>query len=242
MKTDELRSAEDLERAVLKLGFLPFFKNRIEGFSVEEMTPPELWFAEGTDGPWEWKGPVVRNWNCIYGKLFGGRAGYVSLEWLPDLANCRRANYGFDMTPLDGEGRNREKEIYDAVVAHESLLSKEIKSLCGFRKTKKPHSASVGGWMSEKLSPQTGESFETAMTRLQMATMLIAADFEYQLDKCGQPYGWGIARYTTPEILFGAQSVDCGNRTPQESAERIVAHIRRLFPHAAESLIRKLVE
>ena len=236
-----MRSAENLEQAVLRLGFLPFFKNRIEGFSVEEMTPPELWFEDGADGPWEWKGPVVRNWNCTYGKLFGGRAGYVSLEWLPDLANCRRANYSFGKAPLDSEGRNREKEIYEAVVSHESLLSKEIKTLCGFRKAKKPRPGSIGGWTAGRFSPRT-ESFETAMTRLQMATMLVTADFEYQLDKRSQPYGWGIARYTTPEILFGAKSVDCGNRTPQESAERIVAHIRRLFPHAAESLIRKLVE
>ena len=127
MKTDELRSAEDLERAVLKLGFLPFFKNRIEGFSVEEMTPPELWFAEGTDGPWEWKGPVVRNWNCIYGKLFGGRAGYVSLEWLPDLANCRRANYGFDMTPLDGEGREFLDNVAERMIDSQSMPCMDCK-------------------------------------------------------------------------------------------------------------------
>ena len=74
-----IHNADDLERMVLDLGFLPFFKKSIEGFSVEELTSPELWFEDGVDGPWEWKGPVIRNWKCTYGKFFGGRAGFVSL-------------------------------------------------------------------------------------------------------------------------------------------------------------------
>lgn len=27
---------------------------------MEEHTPPELWFVDGVEGPWEWKGPVIR--------------------------------------------------------------------------------------------------------------------------------------------------------------------------------------
>ena len=50
------------------------------------MVDPRLWFSD-EEGPWEWKGPVIRNMNCAYGKLFNGKAGYVSLEWLPDFAN-----------------------------------------------------------------------------------------------------------------------------------------------------------
>ncbi len=53
---------QEMEQAVVESGFLPFFKNDIPGFSVEERTPPELWFSddEGKEGPWEWKGLVVR--------------------------------------------------------------------------------------------------------------------------------------------------------------------------------------
>ncbi|MCC8097042.1 MAG: hypothetical protein LIO44_00420 [Eubacterium sp.] len=53
-------SYNDLADLVEEYGFLPLFKNQIEGFSVEEHTPPELWFAENADGPWEWKGPVIQ--------------------------------------------------------------------------------------------------------------------------------------------------------------------------------------
>ena len=56
MRFGELRYPEDLERLVEEVGFLPFFAGDIEGFSVEECCPPELWFAGDVDGPWEWKG------------------------------------------------------------------------------------------------------------------------------------------------------------------------------------------
>lgn len=49
----EITSYEELERLVLDMGFLPFFRNEIPGFSVEEHTPLELWFPdrEDKDGP-----------------------------------------------------------------------------------------------------------------------------------------------------------------------------------------------
>ena len=53
-----LCSSDDLIAAVEKYGFLPFFRNEIPSFSVEELCTPELWFADDADGPWEWKGPA----------------------------------------------------------------------------------------------------------------------------------------------------------------------------------------
>jgi hypothetical protein len=38
-----LRSSDDLIAAVEQYGFLPFFRNEIHGFSIEELCPPELW-------------------------------------------------------------------------------------------------------------------------------------------------------------------------------------------------------
>lgn len=45
-----LRSSDDLIAAVEQCGFLPFFRNEIHGFSIEELCPPELWFADDVDG------------------------------------------------------------------------------------------------------------------------------------------------------------------------------------------------
>ncbi|MDR0938056.1 MAG: hypothetical protein LBN29_01705 [Mediterranea sp.] len=228
-----LRSAEALERAVLKLGFLPFFRSPIPGFSVEEMTPEEYWFEAGVEGPWEWKGPVIREWNCTYGKFFRGKAGYISLEWLPDWVNYRRAGYRFDAASPGGEGHEgRERQIYEAIVKHESLLIREIRSIC---EPGKPAHAIIGRGRRESL--------EAALGRLQMGTLVVIADFEYALDKRDRPYGWGLARYTTPEALFGEEAILSARvrRTPEESKRRLVDHLHQITPWASEAQILKII-
>lgn len=86
----------------------------------------------------------------------------------------------------------------------------------------------------------SGESLETILTRLQMHTLIVVADFEYKLDKHQQPYGWGIARYTTPELLYGADVLAC-KRNPEESAQRIAAHLTTILPQATERQIKYLM-
>ena len=62
---------EQSEALIKEIGFLPFFKNGITGFSIEEMTPPELLFGDDFEkGPWQWKGPIIANWESSYGKFF----------------------------------------------------------------------------------------------------------------------------------------------------------------------------
>ena len=51
-----LKSPADIEARCAELGFLPFFRCGIPGFSVEEMVAPEYWFTD-EEGAWEWKGP-----------------------------------------------------------------------------------------------------------------------------------------------------------------------------------------
>ena len=48
----EIHNPEDVFKLVQEIGFLPFFENRIPGFSIEEMTPASLWFTD-VPGPWE---------------------------------------------------------------------------------------------------------------------------------------------------------------------------------------------
>ena len=61
---------EDLKEAVQALGFLPLFANEILDFSIEEHTVPKAWCSE-EPGVGEWKGPVIRESGCAYGKFFG---------------------------------------------------------------------------------------------------------------------------------------------------------------------------
>jgi len=244
---DQLHSAEDLEALVLRMGFLPFFKNEIADFSIEEFTPSEYWFSDENEGPWDWKGPVARNGQCAYGKLFSGKAGFVSMKWFPELVNYRRASYQIGDNQRIAGVDSKEKLIYDTVIAHESLLSKEIKSLCGFKAQKKQpeHSSLLLNEMEasakRKITKPKTEGYETLITRLQMKTYLVTADFEYQYDKHNQPYGWGIARYTTPELLFGEAAVLSCQHSPEESKQRMMDYLSQLLPQATEAQLLRVI-
>lgn len=221
----EITSFTELEKLAVKWGFLPFFKNEIHGFSIEEHTPWELWFSDekGVEGPWEWKGPAARGGNCVYGKFFDRKVGFVSLEWFPDLANYRRDGYDFDARYDDGLAQHKDKKLMNVLESHGNLLSYQLKDLCNYRK---------GG----------NKGFDTLITRLQMETYVNIADFEYRVDKYGKPYGWGVARYTTPEAQFGAGLPTAAYQTaPETSKEKIFRHLTKLLPSASEQQILKII-
>ena len=216
----------DSPRAVLEtveaLGFLPFFANEIPGFSLEEHTPAALWFTE-EPGPWEWKGELASSGRCAYGKFFRGRAGFISRAWFPAFANYRRDGYDFDARFDDGLASYREKGLYDTLSERGSLSSLEIRRLAGYGKD------------GEK-------GFDGLITRLQMQTYVLITNFEYALDKHGREYGWGLARYGTPELLFGADWLaDAYREEPTESRRRVYARLRELCPEATEKQLRKLL-
>jgi hypothetical protein len=62
-----IQSQQQMENLALEWGFLPFFRNRVEGFSIEEHTPEERWFSPEHPGPWDWKGPVIGEWRGMNG-------------------------------------------------------------------------------------------------------------------------------------------------------------------------------
>ncbi len=216
-------AAQDIVKLAEEVGFLPFFRGAIPGFSIEECCPRELWFSDTRDGPWEWKGPAARTKRVIYGKLFLGKAGYVSAEWFPDLANFRRDGYDFDALWDDGLARAVDKRIYDEIAARGEIVSRELKLRLNYQK---------GG--------NTG--FDGIITRLQMGTYVNISDFVYDKDRHGKPYGWGVAVYSTPERALGYER--CASayaREPGESLERIMEHLARLIPEAGERALLKFL-
>lgn len=224
MLLPELRSAEDLAALVNELGFLPFFRHSIPGFSIEECTPPELFFVEGVEGPWEWKGPAIQISGGVYGKFFRNKAGFISREWFPDFANYRRDGYDFDASFDDGLAKFKDKQLIDALEQTGPILSTGLKKAAGY--------GSSGG--------QKG--FETVITRLQMQCYVITEDFEYARDKYGKPYGWGVARFATPEQHYGsAFSGTVYARSPQDSYSRLLRHLESILPGADKAGIEKFL-
>jgi len=217
-----IETKQDLIDAVQTFGFVPLFANSVPGFSVEEHVAPAVWFSGG-EGVWEWKGPVIRESGCAYGKFFENKAVFISRDWFPDFANYRRDGYDFDARFDDGLASYRDKELFELLDAHAPVLSKSLKAIGNYRK---------GG--------RTG--FDTSMTRLQAQCYAVISDFVYERDRWGRPYGWGVAAYSTPEKLFGASFCDTVyERTPEASRDRVLTHLRELLPEADEAGLRKLL-
>lgn len=217
-----IRTKDDLIRAVNDLGFVPFFRNSIEGFSIEEHIDPKLWFGD-EEGPWEWKGPVIRETGCAYGKFFEKKAVYISKEWFPDFANYRRDGYDFDARFDDELASYQDKRLFDLVDANAPILSKNLKQLGNYRK---------GG----------NKGFDTVITRLQAECYVIISNFTYLTDKRGQEYGWGVAEYSTPERFMGSEFTQrVYQRTPEESYERIYDHLKKMLPNASEAKLKKVL-
>lgn len=232
-KLPDIHTMLEMEERVLDLGFLPFFRCGIPGFSIEEMTPRELWWPSEPWAPWEWKGPVIKEGHCAYGKIFNKKAGYVSLEWLPDMVNYRRSKplaYNEDIAALDDI-------VLQTIDSEGSATIKELRRLLSFTKGRgKRHSADEP---VDTLADNEKINIEPILVRLMMELRIVIADFEYNRDRHGNPYGWGIARYATPETLYGYVSID---RTPEESYSRMLQHLKRLFPDAPEKHLRKLLQ
>lgn len=218
-----IKSKADLIQAVDTLGFVPFFANSIPGFSIEEHIAPKVWFTDA-EGPWEWKGPVIHESGCAYGKFFENKAVYVSREWFPDFANYRRDGYDFDARFDDGLASYRDRDLYELLSAHAPILSKGLKQRGNYVKGGK-------------------KGFDTIITRLQAQCYVVISDFVYETDKFGNTYGWGVAEYSTPEILFGDDFTNkVYQRAPEESYDRVLGHLKKILPQADESAIRKILK
>ena len=218
-----INSRDDLINAVHELGFVPYFRNSIEGFSIEEHIDPRFWFS-AEEGAWEWKGSVIRDTGCAYGKFLERKAVYISAELFPDFANYRRNGYDFDALYDDGMAKRSDKFLYDLLEENAPIISKQLKKLGDYRK---------GG----------NKGFDSAILRLQEQCYVLISDFVYMKDKYGQSYGWGVAQYSTPEVFMGNVFTDnVYKREPSQSYMIIYEHLRKILPDADEAQIKRILK
>ena len=221
-----IRTRRDLENAVREYGFVPLFANSVPGFSVEENVDPRAWYSSGDSSwpVWEWKGPVIRDTGCAYGKFFEKKAVFASPEWYAELANYRRDGYDFDARFDDGLAPLRDKELYDLLDSNAPVLSKHLKAIGDYRKGGK-------------------KGFDTVITKLQEQCYVLISDFVYEHDSKGNTYGWGVAEYSTPERFFGESfSRNVYKRSPHASYLLLKKHLCSMLPQASESDIERILK
>jgi len=216
-----IHTCPELMECVRQVGFLPLLESGIRGYAAESLMAEECRFTQFDDGTWEWplwqwKGSVIREGVCVYGKFFAGKAGFVSREWWPDLYNWRRSRH-----PLPAEG-SIEDSILMTLREQGSMITRDLRAACDF----------TGKNMRSK--------FDAYVSRLQMGAYIVTEDFVYPVDKHGREYGFGWALLTTPERQVGKDACLC-DRSPEESFQRMFDHLHDLLPDATETQITKLL-
>ena len=216
-----IHSCPELMTYIQQIGFLPLLDSGIAGYAAEAIVDDDCRYVVMSDGGWDWplwkwKGPIVTEGNCVYGKFFNKKAGFISRDWWPDFCNYRRSIH-----PAPEEG-SIEEAILLTLSEQGSLITRELRAACGFT------------------GPKMRSRFDAYITRLQMACRIITEDFVYPHDRHNREYGWGWALLTTPEQLLGREACHCP-RTPQQSYQRLFNHFKTILPQATEQQIKKLL-
>lgn len=229
-----IRTWKELVKWIKEVGFLPLFANEVKGFSAEEHVSPNFWWTgDREQDPWEWREIIAASHEVAYGKFFGKKAGFISLEWLPYFANSRRSGYDFDARWEDGRASRREKKIMDFFIGEDEdgdslfkeiqILSTDLKKQAGFGK---------GG---EK-------NYQGIITQLQMETYLVISDFRRRENKRGEEYGMAVSILLPPESIWGYDNVTAAySESPKKSWERQINRVKELYPDTDDQSIIHLL-
>ena len=204
MNTSDIYNAAQLIECIQQVGFLPLLDSGIWGYSAEEMVTEDCRYVTFPDGGWDWplwkwKGPIVTEGNCMYGKFFNKKAGFVSREWWPDLCNYRRSQH-----PVPESG-TIEDVILTTLNEHGSLITRQLRSLCGFT------------------GPKMRSRFDAIVTRLQMGCYIVTEDFVYPCDRHNHEYGCSLLPNSSTVLLPVSALV------PQKSLSSGCSHIYEPF-------------
>ena len=224
LKIKNIHSCQQLKDVIADAGFIPLFRNDIAGFSVQELTDSADWWTGIPEkDPWAWRIMLTADDDVAYGKLFGGKAGFISKAWFPFFASYRRDGYDFDARYEDGKASNRCKAIMDLFVDRPVIASYDIKALAGFGRGGMP-------------------GFEGALTHLQMNTYLTISRLEQKRNKAGEGYGWHAAVYSTAEAKFGYDCVRSQYHIVAEDAKnRLVSRVMEIRPDTAYDVAEKII-
>ena len=229
-----IRTWKELVNWINEVGFLPLFANEVEGFSAEEHVSPDYWWTGiREEDPWEWREIIAADHQVAYGKFFGQKAGFISIEWLPYFANFRRSGYDFDARYEDGLASRREKLIMDLLTRRDEdgdvtfhtdeILSTDLKKMAGFGKNKE-------------------KNYPGIVTGLQMQTYLVITNFHRRMNKRGEEYGMPVSVMLPPEAIWGYETVTSAyNEKPSESWQKVFERVKEHFQEAEENAIIKLI-
>ena len=124
----------------------------------------------------------------------------------------------------DGLASYKDKGVVDYITGAGAMLTRDIKDNLNYKK-------------------DGNKGFETVITRLQMETYVVPVNYEYSKRKNGDEYGWGNCRYDIAENFWGDKLCRSAyKRSPEESLNRIIKHIKKTLPKMDEEELRLLLK
>lgn len=210
-------SPETMSEAIRRVGIIPFVRNTIPGWSVEELTAPGFWFwdddADGVLGPWDWKIEVIAEGDIAYGKFIRNKAAFATVEWYRHLMNWRRRQPKYRMalgeeypgkTHMDQLYRCLSPTLLSAIKEYGSVEGSDIRKILSERTTQEER-GQIKGCMEKYLLPQVKRPVADYLNQyLEMGTWTVVGDIRRIYRGPDLEYsGWQKSSITTPDDLFG---------------------------------------
>lgn len=212
-------SPESMSAAIRTAGIIPFVRNTVPGWSIEELTAPGCWFwdddAEGVLGPWDWKIEVIAGGDIAYGKFIRNKAAFATVEWYRHLMNWRRSRPKYrmalgeeysGMTHMDQLYRHLSPTLLSAIREYGSVDGSDIRKILSER-TSTEQRSKITGCMEKYLLPEVKRPAADYLNQyLEMGTWTVVGDFRRVYRGPNLEYkGWQKSSITTPDELFGTK-------------------------------------
>lgn len=222
-RTPVVRDQEGMLSLIQEFQLVPFFVNIIPGYSVEEHTPPELWFTDENLGPWDWKIECIQSGDVAYGKfLYGGKAAFATIDVFREIINWRRSLPKYKPSP-------DQKKVLDYIEEHGSVSVSDVRQLMGLKKA----------------------AADALLAKIQMQTRIITGDIARVYRGADLRYnGWQRSSFCTPEALFEEMDFPFpgykprtlkSSLTPAQSLEFLKDTVRNVCGDVPDKVLMKIL-
>ena len=223
VRTPVVRDQEGMLSLIQEFQLVPFFVNIIPGYSIEEHTPPELWFTDENLGPWDWKIECIQSGDVAYGKfLYGGKAAFATIDVFREIINWRRSLPKYKPSP-------DQKKVLDYIEEHGSVSVSDVRQLMGLKKA----------------------AADALLAKIQMQTRIITGDIARVYRGADLRYnGWQRSSFCTPEALFEEMDFPFpgykprtlkSSLTPAQSLEFLKDTVRNVCGDVPDKVLMKIL-
>ena len=223
VRTPVVRDQEGMLSLIQEFQLVPFFVNIIPGYSIEEHTPPELWFTDENLGPWDWKIDCIQSGDVAYGKfLYGGKAAFATVDVFREIINWRRSLPKYKPSP-------DQKKVLDYIEEHGSVSVSDVRQLMGLKKA----------------------AADALLAKIQMQTRIITGDIARVYRGADLRYnGWQRSSFCTPEALFEEMDFPFpgykprtlkSSLTPAQSLEFLKDTVRNVCGDVPDKVLMKIL-